>query len=200
LLEDDELAAETTKPRPRIRRRILLATLALIALGWLGWGLYYGHWVFFEHRFATITEGQVYKSGSMPKDDLLESVEEHGVRAVIDLRMHFPDEVAREAESLRKVGVKHFHLPTDQVPEDETVDAFLEIMKDRANRPVLIHCRDGEGRAVLFSAIYRVEFEGWGTERARRATRILSWRGGFKPGSDKGEYLRAYVPRLNGSD
>ena len=195
------MAADTdTRPTPRIRRRILLATLALIALGWLGWGVYYGHWVFLEHRFSTITTGQVYKSGAMPGDDLLERVEEHGIRTVIDLRMHFPDEVARERESLDKVGVKHFHLPTEQVPEDETVAAFLEIMKDPANRPVLIHCRDGEGRAVLFSAIYRVEFEGWDTESARKATRILSWRGGFRPGSDKGEYLRAYVPRLDDPD
>ena len=195
------LPADTdTRPTPRIRRRVLLATLALIALGWLGWGMYYGHWVFFEHRFDTVTAGKVYKSGAMPTDDLLERVEEHGIRTVIDLRIHFPDLVARERESLDKVGVKHFHLPTEQVPEDETVAAFLEIMKDPGNRPVLIHCRDGEGRAVLFSAIYRVEFEGWDTERARKATRILSWRGGFKPGSDKGEYLRAYVPRLDDPD
>ncbi len=189
-----------TKPERRTRRRILLAVLALIALGWLGWGLYYGHWVVFEHRFATITEGQVYKSGAMPGDELLERVEEHDIKTVIDLRLYYPDEVVREAERLKKVGVNHFHLPTEQVPEDKTVDAFLEIMKDPANRPVLIHCHDGEGRAVLFSAIYRIEFEGWDPERARKATRILSWRGGFKPGSDKGEYLRAYVPRLKDSD
>jgi protein tyrosine phosphatase (PTP) superfamily phosphohydrolase (DUF442 family) len=189
-----------TKTGTWTRRRFLLATLGVIALGWLGWGLYYGHWVFFQYRFATITEGQVYKSGAMPEDEILERVREHGIRTVIDLRLHYPDDVARERESLKKVGVKHFHLPTEQVPEDETVDAFLEIMKDPANRPVLIHCRDGEGRAVLFSAIYRVEFEGWDTERARRATRILSWRGGFKPGSDKGEYLRTYVPRLKDCD
>ena len=110
------------------------------------------------------------------------------------------DIIEAEVDYVKKMGVKHFHLPTEQVPEDETVDAFLEIMKDPANRPVLIHCRDGEGRAVLFSAIYRVEFEGWDTERARKATRILSWRGGFRPGSDKGEYLRAYVPRLDDPD
>jgi protein tyrosine phosphatase (PTP) superfamily phosphohydrolase (DUF442 family) len=190
------LSTAATAPKPRTRRRLLRATLALIALGWLGWGLYYGHWVYFEHRFDTVTEGQVYKSGAMPEDDLLERVKEHDIRTVIDLRLYYPDDVAKEARDLSKVGVKHFHLPTDQVPEDETVDAFLEIMKDRANFPVLIHCRDGEGRAVMFSALYRVEFEGWDTERARKATRILSWRGGFKPGSDKGEYLRAYVPRL----
>jgi protein tyrosine phosphatase (PTP) superfamily phosphohydrolase (DUF442 family) len=190
------LHTDETKPKPRTRRRILLGALALVALGWLGWGVYYYHWVFFQHRFDTVTEGRVYKSGAMPEDELLERVEEHGIRTVIDLRMYYPDDVKREAERLQCVGVKHFHLPTEQVPEDETVDAFLEIMKDPANRPVLIHCHDGEGRAVLFSALYRVEFEGWDTERARKATRILSWRGGFKPGSDKGEYLRAYVPRL----
>ena len=74
------------------------------------------------------------------------------------------------------------------------MDAFLDLMRTDPF-PVLIHCHDGFGRSVLFSALYRIEFEGWSNEEARRATRLFPWWGSFKPGSAKGDYLRCYVPR-----
>jgi hypothetical protein len=58
-----------------------------------------------------------------------------------------------------------------------------------------MHCYHGEGRAPLFGAIYRMEYLGWKPEEARKATRFFSFRGSFKPGSGKGEFVRSYVPR-----
>lgn len=100
-------------------------------------------------------------------------------------------------ECLAQVGVKHFHLPFDQVPNDETIDAFIEILDHCEYRPVLIHCKHGEGRAVLFAAIYRMEYEAWSNERARRASRFLSSFGSFSPKSRKGIFIRDYCLRLS---
>jgi hypothetical protein len=58
-----------------------------------------------------------------------------------------------------------------------------------------MHCYHGEGRAPLYGAIYRMEYLGWDPEDARKATRFFSFRGSFRPGSGKGEFVRSYVPR-----
>ena len=187
LVEDDR----KTK-RSNARRIGLLSIVVSLFVAVCG-GAIYGYWTVFEHRFSTITEGQVYRSGAMPPERLVSKVRQYGIRTVIDLRRH-SDEVAAERSVLARMGVKHFHLPSQQVPADETVDRFLEIMKHQEYRPVLIHCTHGEGRGVLFAAIYRMEYEGWPNERARCASRFLSFRGSFSPESSKGIFIRNYVP------
>jgi len=176
------------------RRRIILTVIAVLLLAALCGGAVYGYWAVFDHRFWTVSEGQVYRSAAMPPERLVDRVREYGIRTVIDLRRD-PDEVVPERSALAEVGVRHLHVPSKQVPTEETVKAFLEIMDHEEYRPVLIHCEHGEGRAPLFSAIYRIEYEGWPKDRARRASSFLSFRGNFAPDSRKGMFLRNYVPR-----
>lgn len=177
-------------------RRVGLLLIGVLLVGVLGAGAGYGYWVLFDYRFSTVTEGQVYRSGAMPPETLLVKVRRYGIRAVIDLRRPGA-EVDAERVALAQVGVKHFHLPSKQVPNDETIDAFLEILGHCEYRPVLIHCNHGEGRAVLFAAIYRIEYEGWSNERARRASRLLSSFGSFSSKSRKGIFIRDYGLRLS---
>ncbi|MCD4740948.1 MAG: hypothetical protein K8R67_00490, partial [Desulfobacteraceae bacterium] len=77
--------------------------------------------------------------------------------------------------------------------------AFLKIMDDEKNYPVLLHCYHGEGRAVLYSAIYRIEYEKWDTDKARRASRIITYGTSFSFKESKGKYLNNYVPRYKKS-
>jgi protein tyrosine phosphatase (PTP) superfamily phosphohydrolase (DUF442 family) len=182
------------KQRKPATRRVLGASMVVLAAVAIAAGASYAHWVVVRHRLTVITDGVVYESAEMPPQKLLETVGELGIRTVIDLRRNGPL-VAAEREALALVGVGHFHLPTGQVPSPETIDAFLATMDDPANRPVLIHCKDGSGRSVLFSALYRIEYEGWSNDRARHATRMLSWRGSFAPEQRKGVFLLSYVPR-----
>lgn len=176
-------------------RRISRVIGVVFLVGVLAAGAGYGYWTLFDYRFSTVTKGQVYRSGAMPPEALLTKVRRYEIRAVIDLRMPGP-EVDAERTALAQVGVKHFHLPSDQVPGGETIDAFLEILSRCEYRPVLIHCKHGEGRAVLFSAIYRIEFEGWSNERARRASRLLPFFGSFRTDARKGMFICNYVPRV----
>ncbi|MDY6987988.1 MAG: tyrosine-protein phosphatase [Thermodesulfobacteriota bacterium] len=157
-------------------------------------GALYGYWAVLDHRFWAVSEGKVYRSAAMPPERLVKKARGYGIKTVIDLRRD-PDEVAPERSALAEVGVRHLHLPSKQVPTEETVRGFLEIMDRQEYQPVLIHCEHGEGRAPLFSAIYRIEFEGWSKDRARRASSFLPFRGNFAPDSRKGMFLRNYVPR-----
>jgi protein tyrosine phosphatase (PTP) superfamily phosphohydrolase (DUF442 family) len=177
---------------PAVRRSIAISVAAALGVALCASALY-GYWVFFEHRFATVSPGQFYRSAQMPPERLVEKVEEHGIRAVIDLRTYGVDEAERDA--LAALGVKYFYLPSYQRPVPGTVDAFLELAAQSENRPLLVHCEHGVGRAVLFSALYRIEFEGWSNERARSSAYWGSGLGGFGPDAKKGRFLLDYRRR-----
>lgn len=170
----------------------ILITATLLLAG----GGYYAYWSEVEHRFMTVTKHQLYQSGRMNPDELLRVAAKHGIRSVIDLRTIEDDAVGIEAErnALENSEVTFFHLPTGHVPNEQTVLSFLNIVGNPANRPALVHCYHGTGRSVLFASLYRIEFENWDNETARRAVEPLHWRGNFGPDSAKGQYLISYVP------
>lgn len=147
-----------------------------------------------QYRFATIRDGVYYRSGTMPPERLQSVVQQHGIRTVIDFRFA-SDDTERERAAMAAVGVAYHNLPTVQVPSDETVAAFLAILEDPANQPVLAHCHHGVGRAPLFAAIYRIEHEGFTPEQARQAAKLITFTGDFAPDGDKGGYLASYRPR-----
>jgi uncharacterized protein (TIGR01244 family) len=141
-------------------------------------GLVYGYWVRVEHRLTVITRGRVYQSAAMRPADLIRVANRLGIQTVIDFRDERECEQRRTADerlALQRVGIRYFHIPSSTTPAPETVATFLRVMKPEvaAHRTVLLHCRDGEGRAVFYSAIYRIQFEGWNNEQAYRATTRL---------------------------
>jgi protein tyrosine phosphatase (PTP) superfamily phosphohydrolase (DUF442 family) len=182
---------------PTVRRSIVIPVAVVLGIV-LCAGAFYAHWVFVEHRFATVTPGQIYRSAAMPPERLVEKVQEHGIRAVVDFRTNVDDEAERSA--LAALGVKYFSIPSFQSPTDRDVDRFLEVAAQSENRPFLVHCEHGVGRAVLFSALYRIEFEAWPNERARSDAYWGSGLGSFEPDSKKGRFLLDYRRRLPAAD
>jgi hypothetical protein len=138
-----------------------------------------------HRRFATVVRGRVYKSGAMSDGGLRRAVLRYRLRSIIDLRRPTP-EVEHESEVARALGVAWRNVPASQRPKPPVVDAFLQAVRE-SEPPLLIHCMHGAGRARLFAAIYRIEFEGWTVERAARS---LPWRM-----RRKRKWMRGYVPR-----
>ena len=171
--------------------------------------IFVGKYVFdmnINHNFETIDEGKVYKSGVIPPDELADYINEYKIKSIIDLRFpgtqdlvnnpEIPAELTAEKEAISKLkGVNYFNDGCDQVPEQKHVDAFLKIMDDPKNYPVLIHCYHGTGRSELFSALYRIEYLNWSNEKARGGVRTLVKWSSFDDGKPKGEYLKAYKSR-----
>jgi hypothetical protein len=168
---------------------VFLVGLVLLLGGTYAWW----HWV--EHRLTVITPGEVYTSGAMPPERLRRCVRRLAIRSVFDLRC--PEEgeanIAAEAEVLREEGVHHVNLQSPQVPPDEIRDRFLAWISDPEHRPALIHCNHGEGRAVLYGALWKIEWLGLDPEKARKQCRMITTRGSsFDPRKVKGAYLRTY--------
>lgn len=159
-----------------------------------------------NHNFEEISEDKVYKSGVIPPDQISEYVEDYNLKSIIDLRFpgtedlvnnpEIPAELIAEKNAIDNIeGVQYINLGTDQVPIQATIDKFLEIMDNQDNYPVLIHCHHGEGRAPLFSALYRIEYENWSNEDARAKTRLLLKGSSFDDGAPKGDFLMNYQPK-----
>lgn len=159
-----------------------------------------------NHNFETITKGKVYKSGVIPPDELESYIKEYGIKSVVDLRFpgtgddvnnpEIPAELTAEKEAIAKIkGVNYFNNGSDQVPAQKNLDRFFEIMDNPANYPVLIHCYHGVGRAEMYSAIYRIEYENMDRNEARTSTRLLTKWSSFDDGKPKGEFLKAYKSR-----
>jgi protein tyrosine/serine phosphatase len=97
---------------------------------------------------------------------------------------------------MKEAGVQFVNIPSPQVPGEEELSRFLELISRAENLPVLVHCNHGEGRAVLYGALWRIEAEGWTGEAARKTCRVLTTRGSsFDVDKVKGKFLREYSAR-----
>lgn len=161
-----------------------------------------------NHNFMTISEGKVYKSGVIPPDQIADYVKKYHIKSIVDLRFpgtgdevnnpEIPAELTAEKEAIAQIkGVNYFNNGSDQVPKPENLELFFKIMDNKANYPVLIHCYHGIGRAQMYSAIYRIEYEGWNIEEARRhaADPFPVLFSSFDEGKPKGDYLKSYKTR-----
>lgn len=159
-----------------------------------------------NHNFETITEGKVYKSGVIPPDEIESYVKKYHIKSIVDLRMPGTNDLALNPEKIGEIqaeknavakikGVNYFSNPSEQVPNDKNIEVFAQIMDNKANYPVLIHCYHGTGRAEMYSALYRIEYEGFTNEAARQGVRTLVKFSSFDDGTPKGEYLKAYKSR-----
>ena len=159
-----------------------------------------------NHNFETITEGKVYKSGVIPPEELETYVKKYHIKSIVDLRfpgtgddVNNPEnaaELAAEKNAVAKInGVNYFNDGSDQVPTKDNLNLFYKIMDNPSNYPVLIHCYHGVGRAELYSAVYRIEYENMDKEEARTSTRILTKWSSFDLGKPKGDFLHNYIRR-----
>jgi protein tyrosine phosphatase (PTP) superfamily phosphohydrolase (DUF442 family) len=150
-------------------------------------------WVF-TGRFLCVEKSRLYRSAELPPDKLVDLCRRKGIRLVVDFRNNAAKAEA-EAAALKRAGVRHVHLPTSQSAPTADVARFLEIMDASRQTPVLIHCTHGAGRTGVFTAIYRMEYQGWTARRAWIEELVLAGFGSFLPGSKKARRILQYSPR-----
>lgn len=185
-----------------MKKKIGLLVLLIIVAG-------VGKYVYdmnINHNFETITEGKVYKSGAIPPDEIVDYVKKYHIKSIVDLRFpgtadlennpEIPAELTAEKEAVAKIpGVNYFNNGSDQVPQQHNLDTFFKIMDNPKNYPVLIHCYHGTGRAEMYSALYRIEYEKMAPDEARTTARFLTKWSPFDLGKPKGDYLHNYKSR-----
>lgn len=102
----------------------------------------------------------LYRS-AQPTGKGMKSLEERGIRTILNLRLHASDIKELKNRNLRGEWVK---IPTKRMTYDQMVSAMKKFHS--AEKPVLVHCRRGSDRTGCFVACYRILYEGWQKERA----------------------------------
>jgi len=123
------------------------------------------------HRAApkhlrTVVPGVLYRSAVLDPEQLGRVVERLGVRTVVNLRSVLENEkgswrAGQEAELDRR-GIAMLDIPmhTGWPPERAEIDTWLELMRDPARQPVLVHCQYGVVRTGMMVSIYEIELLG----------------------------------------
>jgi len=186
-------------------KRFLSLILITIATALTLVSTIYAYDVFVNNRFRVVNPGKVYKSGLMDIDKLEKVVSNYNIKSIIDLRN--PDgedgrgggsasSIISELSMADRMGVNYFSLPSGQVPQEYQIERFLKIMDDPDNYPVLIHCLHGKGRAEIYSAIYRIEYQDYLNVFALEKTRFLPTNfTSFSSAKAKGKFILSYSPR-----
>jgi protein tyrosine/serine phosphatase len=80
------------------------------------------------------------------------------------------------------------------VPNEVNVVKFLEIMKDPANYPVLVHCLAGKHRTGAMCAVYRMEYDHWSNQKAIDELELFGFENLYESLDVLG-YLQRYQPK-----
>jgi predicted protein tyrosine phosphatase len=175
-----------------------------------------------NHTYRVITDGKVYKSGLIPPNELEDYLIPNKIKTVVNLldpgvqdrlnpakqeQINAEDKAINEINNKYKTNIKHVSIPSGQIPTKKTLEAFYKVIDDPKNYPLHIHCYHGTGRAVIYSAIYRIEKENWTNKKAQENTRLFKflvdsplYHSSFSKGRSKGDFLLNYKPRSSGEN
>jgi tyrosine-protein phosphatase SIW14 len=189
--------------RARYRLILAAATASVIVLGPLAFAFHHNTHL---RNFHVVEENVLYRSGQLTPDALDQVVRERQIRTLITLRTarvvgKLPPDTWEE-QYCAAHGMKHVRIvprvwgadESGEIPAEQAVHEFLQVMDDRSNYPVLVHCFAGIHRTGTMCAVFRMEYHRWPPERAITEMQL----NGFEP-LDAEEhiegYLRSYTPR-----
>ena len=157
---------------PRVSPRLALKLAAFVALAAVAG---YSAWVFAGLNDHAVVPGGVYRCSQPSAWGLNRLVERHGVRTVLNLRgtsqkLHDPKsawyKLEAEATFAADVSQEDITLSAYLLPPPAEVRRAVEVL-DHAERPILMHCKQGADRTGLVAAL-AVLLEPGGTMPAAR--------------------------------
>ncbi len=151
-------------------------------------------------NFHVVEDGVLYRSGQLSPDVFDRVISEYGIKTVVTLRtsrspeLPMPD--AWEEKYAATHGIKYVRIvpkvwgenEKGEIPADVNVETFLDVMDNKANHPVLVHCFAGIHRTGTMCALFRIDSQGWTADRAIEEMQLR----GFDP-ADMHEHIEAYV-------
>ncbi|HOW42894.1 MAG TPA: tyrosine-protein phosphatase [Candidatus Omnitrophota bacterium] len=140
----------------------------------------------------TRVDSRIYRGGRL-KAKGWEQLSAAGIKSIISLQGASP-KVSREERLALERGMRFYHLPMTvfKQPTQEQAVRFLEIVLDKANQPVFVHCDSGRDRTGAMIAFYRVVVDGWTIKRAYHEARQF----GFFPYHGDEAELKMFIHQL----
>ena len=108
-----------------------------------------------------IVENQITRGGRPALSDI------DGFKTIINIETKSK---AVEAERSRaaQLGIQFVQseMSAYRAPTDQQIQTIINLMKDKNNQPLFIHCLHGEDRTGLVVGLYRVYVDGWTPDAA----------------------------------
>lgn len=120
----------------------------------------------------------VVACGGATETAALEGLAKDGFKTVINLRL--PTEpganIEQNAARARELGLNYVSLPLNgQQPDPKVADRFLEVVANKANQPVYIHCGSASRVGGMW-LIKRVLLDGWPVDKATEEAKFIGLR------------------------
>lgn len=133
-------------------------------------------------HYGVVREGILYRCGQPTPTELEDLIQRLGLKTVVSLRgirdAEDPDAWEQAERSVCDAyGVAFVPIPCNHKnpPTPEQVEQFLALCRDAGRRPVLVHCRLGQQRTLLFCALFRVHEDGLAIDEAEREMDALGF-------------------------
>ena len=111
-------------------------------------------------------DAKLYRSEQLTRADAA-AVRDLGVKSVVNLR-HFRRGGNRSALAGLDIELLNKPLRAWKITPKEIAETLFLIEKQQQKGAVLIHCYHGADRTGLISGMYRIVYQGWPPEEARR--------------------------------
>jgi protein tyrosine/serine phosphatase len=108
-------------------------------------------------NLSAVRPGELYRSAQPTPAQIDGYVQKYGIRTIINLRganegRSWYDEEVKESDRLKLVHVDFSMSARHELTQAQAM-ALIALM-EKADKPLLIHCKDGADRAGLASALY----------------------------------------------
>jgi protein tyrosine phosphatase (PTP) superfamily phosphohydrolase (DUF442 family) len=173
---DAKTGDRTTPSRP-IARLIRCLKIAGVSVGLMAASIA-GYWGILQYQgnLHVVSEGVLYRSAQLSKNETQWAVREYAIKSVLNLRgshagqSWYDDEI----EAAGELGLAHFDYPLSakRFVTSQQIEEVLDIVR-KAPKPLLIHCKSGADRTGLVAALYRFAETGASAAQADRELSLV---------------------------
>jgi protein tyrosine phosphatase (PTP) superfamily phosphohydrolase (DUF442 family) len=135
--------------------------------------------------------------GAQPREVGLSELKILGIATIVDLRGEDREKIEWERKTSQSLGMRFVHIPVSgwSPPTDEQVVQFLSLFRDNRGQKIFVHCRFGDARTGVFTAIYRMAIEKWPAEQALREMYFFGFNGFWHPSMKS--FVQGFPARLS---
>ncbi|HNX26688.1 MAG TPA: dual specificity protein phosphatase family protein [Phycisphaerae bacterium] len=121
------------------------------------------------HHFDEVIPGVLYRSAQPDPERWKVLRDQYHIHTVVNFRYDDPGDEGMmfEKQFCKDNNIKLIRIALDDAPPTEKeLTEFLNIVKNPANQPVLVHCELGRSRTGVMVAAYRIKCDGWTAAKA----------------------------------
>jgi len=190
-------ATHISQPRTRPSRRTLTLVVSTITVAA---AIAFTLWLRNGYHLRTVQQGVLYRDGARSLSQLTRDIHTTHAKTVVSLID--PDEradpskpFAQEQSAVESRGAKleRIEVKLGGWPTTDDVRRFLQIVTDKQNQPVLVHCAQGVRRTAMFVAAYQLSVLEYDKQRAKDA--IVPFGHSDRTIDDIRRFIDAYDPQ-----